>query len=953
MLRGLASLAGLMALNGPARWLDGHRVPVGGGGGGAGGASGARGAGAAGAAGTGQPAAAGSAAEKLVFIGADDHTDYLWSADEEEYRRAFLRMLDYHLDRIDATEHLPQEHHARWNCDGSLWVWEYERHRGPAEFDRLIDRIRDGHVSVPLNPLVICPGGAPAEAVLRGMYYAGRLERRHGLRLPLAIAMENQTLPAGLASLFAGSGARYSWKGVCGCSTRVTDLEARRHEIYWWQGPDGRRLLMKWYSLLADNRGPGGYAEAGDPERAVGYVTEHAVESGFRARYPYDVIGLFGQGWDGLETLNDDVQRAAVELTDPTRRLVVSNCADFFEAFLERYGDELPVETGALGNEWDLLVASMQGLSGRVKRAAERLRAAEAMQAVVELAAPGTTVDDIGERDAAYMALGLYYEHDWTADGPVGHDARREWQRRTGGEVIGYVDRLHGAARTGLGRAIGLSAAAAPTSAADTDVARPRPRARPRAPDAVSFFAFNALGWARDGVAELPAAELGDEAAGWITYGTFRVVDAASGAEVPSQVGAGTAGPVVKAWATDVPAMGYRVFHVRPGSGRVWEPAAATSDAGGGALALICDRFQIEVAPRGAIARLLDRTRGNRDVVGTIDGMALNDLRPFAGAGAGTAAEVVVEAIGPVTAVLIARVEGGPLPRTTRVAVDRGGAHVAIENSIDANFSRVHTWEYCFDAPEPRVWHEELGAVLLARYEADGGGYARHNARADWLTLNHFAAIEGGGSCAVLSNADAHFFRLGASTPGLLDTDTPRLSVLAGGQVDGTHLGIRDQGGDERFDFRFALRLLPKFDAPAAMRFALEHQNPLVAGRVAPDGAAGGLPAERFGLLAISGTDALLWALKIADDGPAAGLAARVWNLAPRRTDVDLSLTPPFSIGRAERTTHIETPIEAADIAAGALRMQLSAHSMETYRLQVARRKVGSGQAVALPYAMR
>ncbi|MCI0628958.1 MAG: hypothetical protein L0387_46150 [Acidobacteria bacterium] len=64
---------------------------------------------------------------------------------------------------------------------------------------------------MPLNALVSTYEGTRAEAALRGMYYAGRLERRFGIRFPLAIAMKNQTLPLGLGSLFAGAGARYSW----------------------------------------------------------------------------------------------------------------------------------------------------------------------------------------------------------------------------------------------------------------------------------------------------------------------------------------------------------------------------------------------------------------------------------------------------------------------------------------------------------------------------------------------------------------------------------------------------------------------------------------------------------------------------------------------------------------------------------------------------------------------
>lgn len=58
---------------------------------------------------------------KRIYIAPDDHTDYLWSADEETHRQVFIEMLDYYLNLADATEKNPPEHQSRWNCDGSLW----------------------------------------------------------------------------------------------------------------------------------------------------------------------------------------------------------------------------------------------------------------------------------------------------------------------------------------------------------------------------------------------------------------------------------------------------------------------------------------------------------------------------------------------------------------------------------------------------------------------------------------------------------------------------------------------------------------------------------------------------------------------------------------------------------------------------------------------------------------
>jgi len=77
-------------------------------------------------------------APKRIYIAADDHTDYFWSGDEDTYRQAFLEMVDYYLDLADATANEPSEFQSRWNCDGSYWIWTYEKNRPAAAFERLM-----------------------------------------------------------------------------------------------------------------------------------------------------------------------------------------------------------------------------------------------------------------------------------------------------------------------------------------------------------------------------------------------------------------------------------------------------------------------------------------------------------------------------------------------------------------------------------------------------------------------------------------------------------------------------------------------------------------------------------------------------------------------------------------------------------------------------------------------
>ena len=403
---------------------------------------------------------------RRIYLAPDDHTDYMWSGDEETYRRAFIEMIDYYLDLADKTAQNPPEHQSRWNCDGSVWMWTYEHNKAPAEFERLMRRVRDGHISMPLTASVSCYGAIPAEAVLRGMYYAGRLERRYGVRFPLAVAMEDQTIPYGLGA-------------ICGCASvfEKTAHDRRPHEVYWWRGPDGSRLLMKWNTMLGDNKSMGGYAEAFDPAASLAVVDSEP----FKSIYPYPVVGIFGKGWDNLKTLTDEFVTVARAQTNDARKVIVSNEVDFFQDLERTAGAKLPVFEGGFGNEWDTYSASMAEVSARVRRSVEGLRAAEALATLVSLKRPDFLAGRASARDQAWMSLGLYWDHDWTSDSPVlRREAKAAWQRKTAGQVEAYADSLLADASYALGGLIRKTCPMTARFRPMSSISKPVPRRRRR-----------------------------------------------------------------------------------------------------------------------------------------------------------------------------------------------------------------------------------------------------------------------------------------------------------------------------------------------------------------------------------------------------------------------------------------------------------------------------------------
>jgi hypothetical protein len=83
----------------------------------------------------------------------------------------------------------------------------------------------------------------------------------------------------------------------------------------------------------------------------------------------------------------------------------------------------------------------------------------------------------------------------------------------------------------------------------------------------------------------------------------------------------------------------------------------------------------------------------------------------------------------------------------------------------------------------------------------------------------------------------------------------------------------------------------------------------------------------------VAGSDAVLWALKPAEEGIDEGMVARVWNLAEAPRTISLELTGLDPVN-ATRTTHIETDLEPIDLVGATLTDVLARQEMRTYRIR-------------------
>ena len=841
----------------------------------------------------------GQAPAKRLYVAIDDHTDYMWTADEAKYDSAFVQMLDYYLFQIDSTKKLPADFQARFNTDGSLWLKAYAKYRSPQQFNKLIAALKSGHLSSPLNMLVSCYGGQPTEAVLRGMYYTGQLERKYKLRFTLAGSMENNTLPLGLSALWAGAGAKYSWKGIGGYGSQMSYAmrTKRKHQMYRSNGLDGSGVLMKWYAYDESKTAPlGGYAECRlhikykNLEQDLSHVIKTLdTFCNTPSTYPYNIGGAFGFGHDDLETfVAPAFINAAKQASNPNRKVRVSNIEDFFKDFEKTYPN-IPSQSVSYGNEWDLLPASMNETTAKVRRAIEKLRTAEALAAIVSLKAPSFMNAFAKAKDEAWESLGVYWEHNWTGDGPVSRKSRADWQIKRQELLTDYVDTLFNTSVKKLSQQI--------TKTAEN-----------------SFYVFNALSWERTDVVDL------------IYDGSLpvKVIDQATQTEVPSQLVEKAGKKYIRMLAQNIPSVGYKLFEIKQGSTAAALPVAARVNGAYFSNAY----YRLLLTKSGAIKELYDSLANSRQLIKLTDGRYANDL-----GGNDDGEELQIENAGPVSVTLKA-VSKNPVLHTVRVTLFASVPRIEIEDSIQQNFADVNTWAFSFDLKNQTTSHEELGAILKVKKESRGGHYADDNARYDWQTFNHFVNLSEPNYGITLSNVDCSFFKLGNSTVDSLWESSAQIHALAGGNVDRKLedkgiLGILNQNGQKDFQYQFAITTnQTPFNASNAMKFSLAHQNPLLASTVT--GAVKLNSATSFSLLNSSNPAVILWSVKPAEE-TGNGLIARFWNMENSPVKPTLSFASP--IVNAWKTSHIETNEKMLKPLQGKLGLNFGANQINTYRL--------------------
>jgi hypothetical protein len=337
--------------------------------------------------------------------------------------------LEVHRKNLDAAlARLPAHPDYRFTAECALQVLSYLENRPADAGDALVRALQAGKIGFQALFANMLTGILDHDTLARLVWPAGRLARERGLTYAAAQITDvpGQTLT--FPMMLAASGVKYLASGAN--PERAVPLlpppdgSTVYPDVYYWEGPDGSRVLHWRNHHYGDATRYGfdvGAEEMG--RRLSDWLLGHPA---FLSRdWPYDLALLYGADWQDNAAMKE---RLVANLEDFNRRytfprIVPGRAEDFFRELERRHGPRIPVRRGDTGLYWE---------DGAASTAAElaSFRSAQLAARATEIVALWDTrigaTDRTEDRRAMWRDLLLFGEHTWGADVSVSApDARQ------------------------------------------------------------------------------------------------------------------------------------------------------------------------------------------------------------------------------------------------------------------------------------------------------------------------------------------------------------------------------------------------------------------------------------------------------------------------------------------------------------------------------------------------
>lgn len=470
---------------------------------------------------------------RQIYVVAHSHLDIGFTRPPDEVAR------DY-KDSIDMAMRFAREHpDFRWTIESAWMLQEWLRRTDDAELvDELRDLIQAGRLALGMAFGNMHSGLMGAEESNRLVYLGHRLRRQLGLKAEVAFQNDVPGFTWAFPRVLAGSGVRFLVNGLNLFIGGGNSLGVSRNPFYW-VGPDGSRVLT-WFAYDSYMEGfrwkLGSQFPIAELERIVPRRLAWLEQNGYR----YDTYMLMrgtGDNSGPLDALGALERIREWNRSHPELQMRMSTADEFFRYLTDRYGDDYPTASGDATGHWATVKLRVPETTGKMRQASSALPAAETAATVAAIV-HGSTFPRY-DFEEAWQTLLTFQEHT-TGSGPW-PDYLSRWETDWN-EAAQYSFSLVGYSNTEQQFRKALDRLAGPIDLGSSQGV---------------LMVYNGLSWRRSGLAmveSLPAE---------LREGPLVAVDLATGEEFPCEDVPNTRRHVMFV-ARDVPAVGYRLYSIKP-----------------------------------------------------------------------------------------------------------------------------------------------------------------------------------------------------------------------------------------------------------------------------------------------------------------------------------------------------------------------------------------------------
>lgn len=331
------------------------------------------------------------------------HLDIGFTHTQEEVLEMQTGYLHQALELIEETKDYPEEARFRWHPEGMWAIDEFLSGAGATTRSRFLDAVRDQSIHLDAFYVHLLSGLATGEELIELMQPAKDFQERYRVPVRTAIGSDIPGYSWGLVPAMASQGIKF-FNMAPNNNHRLGHLYHWADRPFYWVGPDGYSKVLTWMASHAYIYFWDAAEGLGKTGRYLDYLNE--------IEFPYEIAMLrYEIGGDNGHpdpSLPEKVKAWNEKYAVP--RIIISTNSMLYDAFTERYHNQVPEVSGDLTPYWEDGATSTAADLGLSRRAGERLVRSRVLESMIK---PGVISPALA--DSAWNGIIMYDEHTWGA----------------------------------------------------------------------------------------------------------------------------------------------------------------------------------------------------------------------------------------------------------------------------------------------------------------------------------------------------------------------------------------------------------------------------------------------------------------------------------------------------------------------------------------------------------